>query len=409
MSKPKTLKKLSESANGKIFETSCFKDGLYFLEKQKYRDKRRLALYDIDNTVLSYRHTLGTDQWFDFDFNEYIKLGLTAQKAKKRTLSEYLNLVKKIHPDDVYVVEEDTPEIIRKIQRQGTQGLVLTSRGSYLLTETTEQLQRFGIDFNKSTFRAKEMKLPQSDEGLFYNGMILTGGYHKGECLVTCLENMKKLPQFIIMWDDRLSNLERVRASIDEFNIKRRLGKDSIQFVGLRYSKLDHVTRDVKPEVINLQKTYINRVLSDEHAQAILRSENKKLQKQYVDIDCQPKSNSVILSLSKHTLYQILKNIEPSIDKHRILGEVKELGGKLKLSWQFKFSMNNFGPLFHKLSKHGLIESSQFDVLSAIFNKKPTPITRVYSLRSHQSTKPLLGILPMSSSRHTMKLRGVRS
>ncbi|MBI2790632.1 MAG: DUF2608 domain-containing protein [Gammaproteobacteria bacterium] len=407
MSKPKTLKKLSESSNSKIYETSCFKDGLYFLEKQKYSHKRRLALYDIDNTVLSYRHTLGTDQWFDFDFNEYIKLGLTAQKAKKRTLSEYLNLVKKIHPDDVYVVEEDTPEIIRKIQRQGTQGLVLTSRGSYLLTETTEQLQRFGIDFNKSTFRAKEMKLPQSEEGLFHHGMILTGGYHKGECLVTCLENMKKLPQFIIMWDDRLTNLERVRDSIELFNTQKGLGKDSIQFVGLRYSKLDHVTKEVKPDVIKLQKTYINRVLSDEHAQAILRSENKKLKKQCVDIDCQPKNDSVILSLSKHALYQILKGIEPSIDKYRILGEVKELGGKLKLSWQFKFTMNNFAPLFHKLSKHGLIESSQFDLLSAIFNKKPAPITKVYSLRSHQASKHFPVIVP--SSRHTMKLRGIRS
>lgn len=266
MTKPTTLQKLSQTSAGKIYETNCFRDGLYFLEKEKNKNKKKLALVDLDNTVLSYRHTLGTDEWFDFDFNEFIKKGSSVQQAKENTLSAYLEIVRKIHPDDIYVVEENTPEAIRTIQSQGIDTLALTSRGSYLLEVTEQQLKRFEIDFNKGSYANIECPLPPSPEGLFHLGMILTGGQHKGECLLTCLENSNKIPEFVTMWDDKLNNLEKVRSSIEQYNAKMQIEANitnrthiPIQFIGLRYSKLDSISKELNPQVVeaNIRNTPI--------------------------------------------------------------------------------------------------------------------------------------------------------
>ncbi len=382
-----TLKTVSKTENGKIYESASFRDGLYFLEKEKYKGKRKLGLLDLDNTILSYRHTLGTDQWFDFDFAEFMRKGKTAQEAKDLLLPGYLDVVRKIHPDDIYAVEESTPEHIRVMQRNGIETLILTSRGSLLLTETQEHLSRFGMNFNQGSFKGKTKKLPLGDEGLFIEGMILTGGQHKGKCLFTCLEDVEQMPEVILMWDDKLSNLEKVRASIEEYNAKKKQECEQaqkpftpIKFIGIRYSKLDHIINNVRPDVVALQKQYFARVLSDEHARAILKAEGKKGRKPSVDVDFQPQNDCVVVSVTKGEVYRLLKNLEPAIDKNRILGKEKEIGGKLKLPWQFQFTVSEFEPLFHKLSQHGLIEGSQFDALSQVFTKTSPLIARMYEL-----------------------------
>lgn len=372
MPKPKTLIPVKNSKYGKIFETNCFKDGVYFIEKYK-ASNRFLALFDIDNTIVSFRHTLGTDQWFDFDFNEFIQQGNSAEDAKRFTLSLYLEYIKKIHSEDVYAVEEDTPAVIRDIQKMGIDAMALTSRGLYLLSETIEQLNRFEIDFNQGSHRDKSKVLPQTTEGKFTQGMILTDGKHKGECLFSCFEDMLVIPEFIIMWDDKLHNLEKVQEVIDKYNEQKSSEakeKDAqfkpIRFIGIRYSKLDHLKK-VSPQIVELQKKYFQRILSDEHAAMILHAESKKLRRNYVDIDYQPQKEFVIISLCKPATYQLLKDIEPSVDHHRIMGGIKTFNQKDKLAWQFQYSIAEFQTLFHKLSQHGLIEPTQYDALSPIF------------------------------------------
>ncbi|HRE31516.1 MAG TPA: hypothetical protein PLD88_06015, partial [Candidatus Berkiella sp.] len=99
MPKPKTLKQFSKSNTCKIFETDQFADGVYFLEKhaEYFPHLQRMALFDLDNTLVSYRHTLCTDQWFDFDLQEFMKQGYSALEAKNKTLSFYLEAIRKIH------------------------------------------------------------------------------------------------------------------------------------------------------------------------------------------------------------------------------------------------------------------------------------------------------------------------
>lgn len=397
MPKPKTLTPISQSEYGKIFDTNRFKDGIYFIEKYLKQGKRVLAPFDLDNTVLSYSHTLGTDQWFDFDFREFITQGLSAAEAKDKTLPAYLQFVKRIHRDDVYVVEDDTPKQIRQLQQKGVETIALTSRGEYLLEDTLEQLSMFGLTFNQGKYKDNNQRISLDDEAIFYNGMILCAGQHKGKSLFECLDKTD-MPEVVVMWDDKLSNLQKVQASIEEYN-QQMLAKDKsfipIQFVGIRYGKLDHLIQNVNPEVVRLQRQYFERILSDEHAKAILKAEAKKERQFYVDVSHEPDTHKVTLAISKPHIYDLLLKYFPDINNYRILGADKELHGKRRLTWQFQVDEDKFYDMFKKLGQHGLIANEQYEALEATFANKPDSRARTvtpafehskYRLRPHRAS-----------------------
>lgn len=390
---PNSLLKISQSENSVIYQTNNFTDGLYFLSQRRIKNKNKWALFDLDNTILSYRHTLGTDQWFDFDFNAFISQGLQPHEAKAKTLQTALEIVDRTHEEDVYVVEEHTPAAIRRLQSDNIPTLILTSRGKYLREKTLSQLSRFELDFNKGLFKNREFALPATPESEFYHGMVLTDGQHKGEALIYCLENMTQSPEYIVMWDDKKSNLDKVSSALASFNEKqKRKNKDfvPIQFIGIRYSRLDQFINNVKPDVIELQKRYFKRILSDEHALAILKSEQKKNANRYIDIDYQADHRCVVLSLYKADQYKIMLNLEPTMDQHRMTTNgIKLFNGKEKLVWQFKFTEQEFRSLFQKMSQHGLIEPGQFNVLSTIFNPQRPAITNLYHLRPRNNVRPV--------------------
>ncbi len=404
---PQSLTQISESENGNIYETNCFKDGLFFIQQfsQLHPGKRKMAALDLDNTVVSYRHTLGTDQWFDFDFNAFMEQGLTVAQTKDSLLPKYFSIVKNIHPDDIYVVEEDTPAVIRKMQEDQVETIALTSRGSHLLQETIDQLARFQIGFNCGAYAGTDKKLPPSEEGLFTQGMILTAGQHKGQCLLTALEQFVDLPDFIIMWDDKLNNLERVRASIKEYNDAKRATNPNfvpVQFVGIRYSKLDHLINSVDPRVIELQKRYFQRIISDEHAAVIIKAEQKKSRQHFVNIDFQPQEDKIVISINKAETYKKLLNLCPDLDTYQIKSIVKAFYGKEKLAMQFEFTIEQFEPLFHHLSQHGLIEASQFALLDPIFHRSSAAVVPYQQMQAARAREEVasaaeLSVLPLGN------------
>lgn len=386
MPMPRTLHKIAQSKNNVIYQTNTFNDGLHLLAQRRYKNKKKLALFDLDNTILSYRHTLGTDQWFDFDFNQFIQQGLQPHEAKQRTLGTALNVIGKIHDEDIYVVEENTPAAIRKLQDNGIATLVLTSRGKYLREQTVAQLARFELDFNRGVFKDQQFDLPQTNQSECYHGLILTDGQNKGDALIFCLEKMPEPPEVIMMWDDKQSNLDKVSDAIKRYNEKNRLLNKQfvpIEFIGIRYSRLDDVIKHVKPEVVALQKKYFNRILSNDDALAIARAERKKTISHCVDIDYPDQGKEVIISIRKAEHYRLLLDLVPGIMQHCKQGvHAKIINGKEKLVYQFQYKKSEFKPLFQKLSQHGLIEPAQFDRLNSIFNPpEPPPITHLYNLR----------------------------
>lgn len=381
-----------------IIESNDFIDGIRLIKEKIKQGLSVLAAADLDNTVISYSHTLGTDQWFDFDFKEFMQNGLSAMEAKNQTLPAYLQIVKRIHRDDVYVVEKETPKGLRELQDLGVDVIALTSRGGYLLADTLEQLNTFGVDFNKGHYANKQQKISLDDDAEYYNGMILCAGQHKGKCLFECLDP-KHLPDCIVMWDDKRSNLDKVSDTIKAFNNAERLKNPlfkPIEFIGIRYGRLDHLIQQVDPEIVALQRQYFERILSDEHARAILKAENKKKQPPQAYIDHDKHLKQVTMSITHSSLYELLKRYFPDIDCYRVLAKEMCVDGKFKLPWQFTIPEDAFYAIFAALSQHGRIRHEQFDSLERFFSAPAINFPKVntylpgyqcngYTLRPHRA------------------------
>ncbi len=377
------LKTISSNENSIILETDQFADGLQFCKNSK----NTLVLLDLDNTVLSYRHTLGTDQWVDFDYNELIKSGATISDAWDEVLKYYFELVPNIHPEDVYAVELETPQHIRNLQAKSFKVLALTSRGDILQNETVTQLEQFDIDFNQGSFKDKQKKFPFGIESVLYNGMILAGGKDKGKCLLEVLD-VKQLPQTIIMYDDKLSNLQKVRSAIKTLNnqaLEKKLDFKPIQFIGIRYSRLDHKIQNVDEKIVELQKSYYKRVLSDLDAGTILKAQAKKNRVLKVALQYNEATGTLDLYSYKSQLTKLLRDIVLNLADHQVLGKVINVHGKDKQSFAYKFSKAEAPGVFKALAQHGLIEHDEYQTISPFLLDSTPMITHGYNLRSKRA------------------------
>tara|TARA_R110002110_G_scaffold33533_1_gene114873 strand:+ start:198736 stop:199956 length:1221 start_codon:yes stop_codon:yes gene_type:complete len=376
------LKKIASSENSLILETDQFADGLQFFSDSK----SVLGLMDLDNTVLSYRHTLGTDHWFDFDFREFMEAGASGTDALKQVLPFYLEVVPKIHPDDVYAVEPETPQHIIDLHKQGFNVLALTSRGEYLQNETMEQLARFDINFNQGHFQNRQQRFPFGDESVLYNGVILAGGKDKGDCLLACLDE-KSLPETVVMYDDKLSNLQKVQRAIEKLNAKK-LENDSsfkpINFIGIRYSRLDHKIQNVDDKIVALQKKYFSRVLSDSDAGAIIKAQAKKDRSIHVKLEYDEIVGCLNLYSHKASLTSLLQDIIPGLEEHRIMGKVIDIHGKKKQSFGYEFTGGDAEKTFEILAQHGLIEHDDYQTISPLLKPKPSVVNH-YNLRKNRA------------------------
>lgn len=375
-----------ERDTGKIYDTPNFNDGVYFIEQfqQQNPGKKVAAKLDVDNTLLTYTHTLGTDHWFDEMFKQLMAQGLTVEQAKSQLLPLYLEVVRHLHPEDIQLIEADVPEVIRRLQERGVDVLALTSRGSLILEQTLEHLKKFKINLNQGRYAGKEKSLPQSGEGLFTQGMILTGGKHKGQCMLSALEDFGDLPDLVVMWDDKLENLERVRNSICAYNERKMNtpGFVPVQFVGIRYSRLDHVIQNVDSNVAEIQKRFFKRILTNDAAQAIHKAEQKKKRKNYVGINYQPQLNQVTVAVSKHDNYLQLQKVYPDLDSLEGKGTTREVGGKKKLARQFVFTLKQFADGYLAIRDLGLIEPAEVAVLDVSFSSPLPRITPQFAAAS---------------------------
>lgn len=398
----------AELASGRIYETDCFKDGVFFIDDfaQKNPGKRISAKVDLDNTCVTYGHTLGTDHWFDDGFKKLLAQGLSLEETKKTLLDLYLEIVRNLHPDDIQLVEQDTPAVLRNLQTRGVDVVALTSRGSYILEETLAHLEMYGINFNQGTYANKEKVLPQSVEGLFIKGMILTGGKHKGECMMAALEG--NLADLIVMWDDKLENLERVRASIAKYNELHKEHSDfsPVQFIGIRYSRLDHVIKNVDRRVVEIQERCFKKILSDKHALAIHKAEQKEGRRHYIGIDYQPQNDRVLVAANKAVCFKSLREIDNQLDAREVKGTLRMVGDKEKVARQFQYTIQEFTTLYPALTQAALIEPNQTAVFDAIFSPVLPTLT---PMRQNQAARDQNAFVPPTDALSSLTLSRSRT
>ena len=232
-------------------------------ECQDHLQSDMILIFDLDNTVFEPVQTLGSDQWFDHEFSEFVNQGYSADEALQVTKAEWIAIQNKTK---VKLVEPMTASIIHTLQQKGWKVMGLTSRGLYLSTRTIEQLHSVGIDFS-ATAPSDQKFLFDRERGLCYqNGILFSAGTSKGSLLFRFFQETDVHPKQVLFVDDKLHQLEDVRKACQEH---------LVPMVGLRYGYLDQKVAAFDPKIAAIQMTAFSALMSDEEASLRYSNDNK--------------------------------------------------------------------------------------------------------------------------------------
>jgi hypothetical protein len=203
---------------------------------EKYGAEHVLLALDIDNTVMSMDHDLGSDHWFEWQRylleNEPSSPLLVADsfdgllKAQGR-----LYEIGHMHPP-----QPQQPEIIARLQKLGIATILLTSRGPEFRKSTERELTRCGYNLaptglpvpnvplgtflafdpanpEKDGLTAAEVvayKLPDPKPVSYTNGLFMTAGQHKGIMLLTLLKDSPRDIKAVVYVDDNVKHVGNV-------------------------------------------------------------------------------------------------------------------------------------------------------------------------------------------------------
>lgn len=248
-------------------ETHRIEDVLSHLGDNLKIDADTLLIFDLDNTLIETHQLLGSDQWFEHHFRQQQAIyGKENHTALQKTLQDY----DAIHlRSDVRLIDPTVPKLFERLKKMGVKMLGLTSRSTALQEATLRQLTSVGLSF-KTPWIAEKMHyvLKNAKHGSVSNGIVLTGGEHKGNCLVEYLDYLQFKPSRVVFVDDKPHHLDHVKQVLED---------RQIPFIGLRYGFRDEKVSAFDPKIAEIQFEYLTKILSDEDAQAIVeaRAKNK--------------------------------------------------------------------------------------------------------------------------------------
>ena len=266
---------------GQSLVTSSFQE----IEKKalelgkKHGESNVLIVLDIDNTILTMPQSLGSDQWFTWQYNDCIKLKKKEPYCTGKSMGELLDLQGQLFALSKMVpTEADAPKIVKKLQSKGFKVILLTSRGPDYRNSTERELKRNGYDLRKSSIgprggypatyipynmknlksagitkaEATVAKLRKARKISYMNGIMMTSGLNKGIMLKTLLTKTKSQFKGIIFADDHEKHTKRMQAILGN--------KKGIDLVTFRYGKIDPQVKNFKEsdkkEVINAFNTF---------------------------------------------------------------------------------------------------------------------------------------------------------
>jgi hypothetical protein len=236
------------TVSARIVETHHIADIL------KEIDQETLVLFDIDETTLTSKTTLGTSAWW-----EHFIRKLAPTKEEKAQLTPFIMpIVHKVtQASQSRTVEPETAQLINSLQERGITVISLTGRckeapwDSNFAEYTRDQLQCLGIDFEKSIWPAGVRLDPANPPSNYAYGIIFTNFQPKGPVLLQVLKELNFRPKKVVMVEDLTEFLKSVDQS---------LAKENIPFVGFRYSHLDNDIKNLDPMIGNIQ---LYKLLSD--------------------------------------------------------------------------------------------------------------------------------------------------
>ena len=221
-----------------------------------------VVVFDLDNTVLEARQTLGTDQFFSYLVKKAEEAGLRGQDAKDLALLQTTE-IQPISP--VRLVEESTLGFLRSLQERNVTVFALTARPFAWAQGTLNQLASLQIDFSKTAPRIPKDTNRAPKELSYQGGVIfLRPGEDKGNVLVKFLSVSKQSSEKIVFIDDKLHNVESVDTALNAAEI------ENIEF---RYGAADERVKSFDSQLANFEFHYflLHKVfLDDKKAKELL-------------------------------------------------------------------------------------------------------------------------------------------
>ncbi|MCB0327436.1 MAG: DUF2608 domain-containing protein [Bdellovibrionales bacterium] len=267
-------------------------------EKAKtYGAQNVIVAFDNDNTLLKMKQSLGSDQWWDWQSSMLFskdqntdKSGLVSDDFE--TLLDIQGFLFSL--SSMLPVEETTPSLVKRIQDQGVQTFVLTSRGWDFYYPTIRELYENAYQFSGSLKNSSEIDHPRSwfpyetqdvakelnlsSEQVkafkldrparpvaFSRGIFFTAGQHKGAMMRVILHKLSLEPKAIVFVDDKEKHTKRMQEAFEGTNL---------DVTTVRYS-----AEDEKVEAFEKQDKSMVKMQWTRLQEAYASQDRKKIQK----------------------------------------------------------------------------------------------------------------------------------
>lgn len=237
-----------------------------------------LAVFDIDNTLLAMEQGLGSDQWYEWQKEQYAE-----DPCDPRVVSDRLAVQGALYfASAMRPTRDNAAAAVRSLQDQGIPVIALTSRGVGFRLQTFRELRRNGFDFRRTPIG------PESgwdmdfipDNGVrpvrYEDGVFLTTGQHKGAMLADLLARTgHPQPAVILMLDDKQGNLDAMLETFDRPGVAVR---------AWRFSAEDPNVTGFDPDASHVQWTAIEPALRE--LQRVLGPDHYALPESLVPATC---------------------------------------------------------------------------------------------------------------------------
>ncbi|MEX0848659.1 MAG: DUF2608 domain-containing protein [Candidatus Dependentiae bacterium] len=194
---------------------------------RKYLTPGCLLMFDIDNTLAHPIGLIGSDEWFVHMIEQQKGQGKDFIQALNNVLPIYYEVQLKV---PLQLIEQSTPQLLIELQKEGVDVIALTARSLPLVNRTIEQLSAIDIDFSHNHIGPVFVLRNAPHLYMYKRGILFSGDNNKGEALMDFLAYCDMKPEKIIFVDDKLHNLHKVEAVVEQ---------QDIPFVGIRYCRLD--------------------------------------------------------------------------------------------------------------------------------------------------------------------------
>lgn len=203
------------------------------------------VVFDIDNTLLASTHSLGSDQWYEWQ-SGMIKEG-KFESTVANNIGGLLDIVTTLYSlAPMRLTQPNTDKIVKQIQQLESTVIALTARGSVNRDATLRELKKNNIELSSSSFDETsgfpglylpldpkkpqiyglsqqdviDYKVQKPRKVSFEHGVMMVAGQHKGAMLRTLLQKAGSKPAVVIFVDDKLKNVKNVDNALEAWGIE---------------------------------------------------------------------------------------------------------------------------------------------------------------------------------------------